>query len=63
MTFNVTFVSENGSWYASATLHFLPRIGEEISLAGDHVVVVNIIYDIKRGTYSGQDVQLVIKHK
>lgn len=63
MIFNVKFVNEQFYWYASGTLRFLPRIGEEVSLAGDHFVVVNIIYDIKGGTYSGQDVNIVIKPK
>ena len=63
MMFNVSFVSEKSSWVASATLHFLPRIGEEVNLAGDHFVVVNIIYDIRMGTYSGQDVRIVVRCK
>lgn len=63
MMFNVSFVSEKGSWIASAMLHFLPRIGEEVNLAGDHVVVVNVIYDIRRGTYSGQDVNIIVRYK
>lgn len=63
MAFNVRFKAPNGCIHGVAILHFLPRIGEEVSFSGVNFVVVNIIYDIKNGNYTGQDVDIIIKLK
>lgn len=55
MIFQVKVVKGNDEMY-SCIWHFLSRIGEHISVIGRMYKVVDIVYEMKPGTYKGQPV-------